>query len=235
LSDPQDAERDEYRALGPLAVLTLIVGLLAPAALVDPLVWSVPLAGLVLGALALRQIARNAPEMTGRTLAVTGLVLSLMFGAAAVTNWYGYRWLVRREARQFAAAWFEALRHGEPHKAHQMIIEPDYRQPLDESLWTFYRDDPAWEGHLRSYVNRPLVHALLVLGERAEVRHYETSGESYAAANKSLYDVYAVTYEEEGKKKTFFVGLHLDRIVLKDGRANWALTRTQTDFVPRGL
>ena len=75
-----------------------------------------------------------------------------LFGTAAPTQWFGYRWLLRREARQFADAFFEFLRQGEPHKAYQLTLHPEYRQPLDEKLWRFYRESPHWRGELKNGV-----------------------------------------------------------------------------------
>ena len=53
ITDPQDADLAAYRALAPQAVVGLIFGLLAPLAMVDPLLWAIPLLGTILSALGL--------------------------------------------------------------------------------------------------------------------------------------------------------------------------------------
>jgi len=217
------------------AVAGLIFGLLAPVAVIDPMLWLVPPVGIVLSGLALRQIARRAPETLGRKAALWGLTLSIFFGTAAPANWFGYRWMVRREARQFASAWFEFLIHDQPHKAYQLTRHPKYRQPLGDELWEFYRGDPRWEGQLIAYVDRPLVHTLLALGEKAQVRYYETAQEDYTGQNAEVFQVYAVTYDDGGEKKTFFVALKMERIKLESGGANWRLASTKHDLMPKGL
>ncbi len=230
------AEHDaEYRALSVPAVVGLIAGLLSPLAMVDPLIWGLPLLGLIFSSVALRQIARNAPEMTGRKIALAGLTLSILFGVMAATHWASYRWLVNREARQFAQVWFDSLGQDQPHKAYQLTLHPDYRQPLDDMLWEFYRGDPRWDGKLRSYVERPLVRTLLVLGDDCRIRYYSGGSVKRTDAVDEVHQVYAVTREEDGQKKTFFIAMEMKRFKLEDGRAQWQLRRTRRDFVPRSL
>ncbi len=225
----------EYRALSVPAVVGLIAGLLSPLAMIDPLIWLLPLLGLIFSTVGLWQIARNAPEMTGRKMALTGLTLSILFGVMVTTHWVTYRWLVNREARQFAQMWFEFLRQDEPHKAHQLTLHPDYRQPVDDTLWEFYRGDPRWDGQLRSYVDRPLVRTLLVLGDDCRIRRYHGGPVKRTGTKDGLLQIYAVTREEGGRKKTFFIGLEMQRFKLEDGRAQWQLRRARRDFVPRSL
>jgi len=235
LTDHQDDEIAEYRALSVSAVVGLILGLLSVLALVDPLVWLLPLAGVLVSALAMGKIARAAPALTGRKAALAGLVLSVLFGSAAVTDWVTYRALARSEARQFALLWFELLAQREPKKAFQLTLPPRERHPLDEGLTQFYREGPRWHRLLLDYVERPVVRTLLALGPRAVVRYYETGGQESGGDRDKLYQVFAVTFDDGGEKKTFFVGLTLHRIDLESGRAAWQIFDTHTGFTPEGL
>ena len=47
ITDPHDADLAAYRALAPQAVAGLIFGLLAPLAMVDPLLWALPALGTI--------------------------------------------------------------------------------------------------------------------------------------------------------------------------------------------
>jgi hypothetical protein len=233
----QDAEIAEYRALSVSAVVGLIFGLLAPTALIGPLLWGVPLLGVLISAVALRRIARDAPLLVGRKAALAGLMLSILFAAAAPANWFLYRRLVRGEARQFAGQWFDFLAHGRPDEAYQLKIYPPYRQPFDDQLRVFYHDNPRWQKELDNFVGQPLTRALLALGQAARVRHFETSRQEHGGQRSVVYQVYAVTYldEKDGRKKTFFVGLKLERVRLDNGRANWYITAIEVDFLPDAL
>jgi hypothetical protein len=235
LNDRQDDDLAQYRALSVPAVAGLILGLLSVVALVDPLAWLVPLTGVVVSAVALRKIARAAPALTGRRAALAGLVLSVLFGTAAVADWTAYRALTRHEARQFALLWFELLAEREPKKAFQLTLSPRERHPADEGLTEFYREGPHWHRMLLDYVDRPLVRTLLALGPRAVVRYYETRWQQSEGDREKLYQVFAVTFDDGGQKKTFFVGLTLHRIKLESGPAVWQIADSDTGFKPEGL
>src|SRR3972149_617168 len=85
LSEGEDAEITQYRAVSVLAVAGLLVALVSPAAFGDPLFWAVPAAGVVLCALALRRITLAAPALMGRKPVFVGLVASVLVGVAAPT------------------------------------------------------------------------------------------------------------------------------------------------------
>jgi hypothetical protein len=234
ITDPQDAEFAAYRVLTGQAVVGLIFGLLAPLALVDPVLWAVPAIGVFFSVWALRRIKRDAATLTGRKLAWAGLSLSLLFAVAAPTDWLVYRRIIRDEAQQFSALWFRYLTHDEPQKAHQLTIAPQYRQPLDDHLWAFYRNTPRPRQSLEGYVNLPVVRTLLALGPRAVVRFYDTAGQSQEGNEDAVALLYAVTYEEEGEKKSFFVAVESHRTKLADGSAGWHIVQADGGVKPPG-
>ena len=229
LTDHDDAEAARYQALSSLAVVGLVLGMLGFAALFEPWLWVVPLLGLLTSGLALRRIARDAPALSGRRTALAGLVLSVLFSAAVPANWLVYRWLVRCEAQRFAACWFEFLADGQPQKAHQLTQHPAYRQPLDERLADWYQRRRGRLDQLQWYVAaspsepRWPVHTLLTLGNKARVRYHQTTDQTRAGRRDLLCQVYAVTYEKDGREKSFFVELHLERWQLDSSRANWQI------------
>jgi len=65
-----------YRALSVSAVSSLIVGVLSLAALLDQVLWIIPVLGILLGAFALVKIRRWEDEMTGAKVAKAGIALS---------------------------------------------------------------------------------------------------------------------------------------------------------------
>ncbi len=173
--------------------------------------------------------------MTGQKLAWAGLSLSLLFVVAAPTDWLVHRQMVRQEARQFSDLWFHYLATGEPQKAHQLTVPPQTRQPLGENLWNFYRNNPKARKGLEGYVQTPLVRTLLALGtSRARVRFYETASQAHDGNDDLVELVYAVTYEEEGEKKSFFVGVQAYRTKLPDGSAGWRILQAGGGAKPEG-
>lgn len=238
LSEPREADVIQYRAISGLAAGGLVVGLVAPVALAHPLLWSVPLAGVILCLLALRQIARHAPALIGRKAAVAGLILSVMSGIAGPTEWLAYGRLIDAEGRRFAIdCWFEFLRNNEPHKAHQLTTPPEARLPLDEALWNRYATGSDFQREeLLNYVRQPEIQSLLALGDRARVRFYDTESRYRSEGDGVLKQVYAVTYTEAGQRKSFFIRLTLRRHYVADtGQAYWEIDNHEAAIRPKAM
>ncbi len=71
----------EYAAVNVAAVVTAVLGAASLLALVTPFFLIIPLAGVVIGIIALRQLKLSAGTQTGFTVAVLGLVACVVFSA----------------------------------------------------------------------------------------------------------------------------------------------------------
>ncbi|HEX8342141.1 MAG TPA: hypothetical protein VF624_14650 [Tepidisphaeraceae bacterium] len=71
----------DYAAVNTAAVLATILGLLSALSLITPVFLFLPLAGLVVSAIALQQVRGSNGTQTGMLLAVLGLILCLGFAA----------------------------------------------------------------------------------------------------------------------------------------------------------
>jgi len=233
ITDPLDSELATYRPLSGQAVAGLIFGLLAPLALVDPLLWGLPLLGAIFSFSALRRIHREQPALGGRKIALAGLYLALFFGVLAPSDWFVYRRLVWNEARQFSALWFQYLAQDQPQLAHQMVLPPATRYHDSQHLWDFYRNNPRLREQLEGYVAMPLVRTLLALGPGAVSRFYDTVAQSREDGNDQVELLYAVTFEEEGERKSFFVSILCERQRLADGTAQWRILNTAGGVRPQ--
>jgi len=234
ISDGEDAELSAYRPLTSQAVAGLVIGLAAPLALVDPLLWGIPLLGAFFAIWAIRRIKKSDNELTGRRMAAIGLLLSLAFGVAAPAAWLAHRRIVAREARQFAESWFENITKEEPELAHQLTVAPHVRRPADpRDVWAFYRENPKLRQELEGYVGSPLVRTLLALGPKAQVRFYDTIGQTIESNMDVVDQVFAVTFEEDGEKKSFFVLIETAREELPSGGVGWRILRTESGFRPQ--
>lgn len=81
-----DSEYIQYRALSSLAVTSLVVGLFSALALLDWMGAVIPLVGILVGALAWRQIQRRPDELSGLGIARAGLLLSIVFLVTGLTR-----------------------------------------------------------------------------------------------------------------------------------------------------
>ncbi len=229
----EDGASIEYRAVSGLAIGGLLLGLLSAVAFFHPSLCLIALVALAVNALALRKIAANPSVLTGRKAALVGMTLAVACATLGSSHWYASRWFIRREAQRFGAIWFEALARNEPHVAQQYGWTPDERWPFDEGLIKRYTDDPEKLEQLQGFTEAPDVRALLALGRDAEVRFYNTEGQSRRNGEDTVAQVYAVTYSDAGVRKTFFVALSLTRWLPADAdRAQWWISDHAGDIRP---
>ena len=227
---------DEYKPLSGLAVAGLVCGLLSPLAFVGPVLCVFGIAGVVLSVAALVRIGTDSPAITGRKLALVGLVLSTLCVSIAPSHRLVSRYLLRNEARRFAPAWFRFLGDDQPCKAHQLSTPPENRLVLDDQLRDAYAKDDELAEELSAFTENAAVRALLALGDGVRIRFYETQFQGREFGNERVDLLYAVTFEEEGRKKTFFVGLKMIRVAdAGDGRASWFINDVRERDRPEGM
>jgi uncharacterized protein DUF4190 len=114
-----------YRAISPMAVLSLILGLLSILCFADVMFVAAAVAAVVVGILADRKIQRLPDVLTGRGLAQAGIALGLIFSLSSVTI-VAIQGIVRKNAAsRFVNAYIKVLKEG----------------TLDDCLW--YRVPPA--------------------------------------------------------------------------------------------
>jgi hypothetical protein len=224
LSDSDDAEVAQYQAVSGLAVVALIFGLLSPLAVVHPSFWVIPLAGILLSLLALRQIARDVPARIGRKAARVGLAISMVSIAAGVSMKTTRCLMLDAEARRFTGYLFRYLRQDDAFRAHQLCQLPESRKPLNDPAWDARSLGPSAQRDLVEFVSRDEIRALLRLGDRARVRFYDTERRWREQGNELVKLAYAVTYDDAGQKKSFFVRVVAERVEDPEtGHAYWYL------------
>ena len=110
-----------YRPVSKVAVAAVVVGLLSSLALTTPLLWTLPLLGIALAIMGLADVTRSGAEKAGRAAALVGLVLSVGFGAQAVTAVVVSRTITESRARAVASMWCNALRENRLADAQSML------------------------------------------------------------------------------------------------------------------
>jgi hypothetical protein len=221
--DSEDELLVKYRTVSVLAVLGLVLGGLSGLALLGPTLWMFPLAGLLLNWRALHGLALARGAQAGRGIASLGLFLSVMFGVAGPVEFWGSRWLLEQSAAPAAETWISALRHKQPERALQLTLTAMLRQPASADLSRYYLTHKDAHDRLQEYVADPVVKTLLLLGERAEVRLYDTSPPVVEEHRDLLARVYAVTFDDQGTKTTFFISMTLERMLDKSQQALWRI------------
>lgn len=228
-SDSTEADLPEYRAISGLAVAGLLLALLSVLSMVHVTLCFVGGAAALCSIAALARVSASPSEISGRRLAVTGLVLAVFWTTAGLASYLTNQRLLDLHSRTFATLWFDYLKKGEPEKAFELNNRASVRRPLDGELWSRYLSSRDEYDGLREFVAAPEVRALLALGDRGEVRHYAFLGGN----SESVTQVYAVTYEDSGTKKSFLVRVTLARAPYPDqGVFAWQTVSTTGPLNP---
>jgi hypothetical protein len=179
-----------------------------------PALWLVAFAGVVAGIAALVRIRRRAPALLGRTPALIGLSLSVLFSFAAPSELLASRWLIRGEGRRVAEEFLREIQHDQPAAAHQLTLQAARRAPATVDLGASYYAGSDARAGLEAFVAQPPIQSLLALGGKARIRYYDTEFQAHDEEGDALRLTYAVTYDDGGRKTSFFLGLSMRRRIL---------------------
>jgi hypothetical protein len=210
----------QYEAVEPWAIVALLLGLVAPVALLAPVLWLEPILGILAAAAALVKIS-HAPGRTGRWLALLGLALAAFFLAAAVAQTVSAQWLLARQARSVADTFVELLHEGSPEKALMLNRSPEDRYPIDEGLWSYYQRNEEARNELKKLVDHPAVRMIAALGDRAQVRYYKAAGVGIDNDVAQVDLWYTITFtDSDNRKKTYILGVLMERQPIDDPDLN---------------
>ena len=185
---------DEYRAVSPLAVVALLLGLASAAALAHPLLAVVPLAAIVLSTLALRTIAAAARQAAGRGLAVAGLCLATLFLGWGLAAHFQHQATIRSQAREFVDDWLQILASGDLQRAHQLHVAREYRLDPQAHMQAIYDSNQEAGTSFTSFFYNPALERFRAAGRSVRYRFVEIVLQS----RDSLADEVVLKYELEG-------------------------------------
>jgi len=113
---------DEYRPLSGTAVAAAVFGVLSLAAAMQPTFVIVPVLGVALAVVALRQLSQPDAIQVGRSTAVAGLALSMFCGCMGISSSLTKTWNMNRRAELVAARWADAILEGRILEANAMLM-----------------------------------------------------------------------------------------------------------------
>jgi hypothetical protein len=221
-----------------LAVACTIAGVLSLLAVFHPALVVIPLATLVLAVLAWRQIHQHEPPAIGKKGVQVAVLLAVFSGVEGPTHALALRaWLIR-ESRVDAERFLALLQASAPQRAFQLTRDPNVRLPVDERadsflamaggdqfLWDAIAKDADARENFEGFVNRPAVRAIMELGKQARLRYYSSPVVQKRFGNYQVHHLYALTWEKDGKRRTIFLVVQLERQHLRNTRgAAWVVT-----------
>ena len=153
-SQAADGDAARYHAVSKWAVAALLLGLLSPLALVGPVLWLVPLLGIVIALSAMRKISTSAGELVGWNLAFLGLLLAILFGVAAPVHTLTRHHWIEIRAEEFADQFLDLLLNGRTQAAFQLSLAPGRRKPLDYDLSEEFKKNPKAQQKYDEFMQR---------------------------------------------------------------------------------
>jgi hypothetical protein len=177
-----------------LGVAGLVIGAVSVVAFISPLLWFLPLLGFTLSALGLWRIHHSELPMSGRRVAVLGLLLSTLFGVAAPARVVIRDWVLTRRAQQFTDAWFEHVQNGRLYAAHQMTLPERFRMPLDDSLEHLYETDAMNREDYGKFLTKAPMDVLAAQWKGMQVHHVMHTGSTASFEADSYGELYDVVF-----------------------------------------
>ena len=139
----------EYRSISRLAMFSLLLGLVCPLALVHPLAWAIPCITIPISWAALRRISHPQAMLTGKTAAVLGMLIAVLFLAWAPVRHIIHIQLYTNQAKQFSDTWLELVRENHIQEAHRWML-PFHRRMSEMTTQQFYETNVDLQEDLKS-------------------------------------------------------------------------------------
>lgn len=131
---------EEYRPILPLAVISLVIGILSAVTLLNIYLAVIPAIGALFGVIALIRLTLHRKRATGLWVASLGLMLSLFFGSWAVSQSATDNAAVYRQAREHAEFWFSLLQDGKIYQAYELRLAYPQRKMAGVDLAEVYKE-----------------------------------------------------------------------------------------------
>ncbi len=223
-SEAQEADIAEYRSVSLLSLAALGLGLLSPLALAFPLFLVVPVLAVLAALAAMRVIAANPSSLIGRKAAIVGLMLGLLFGAAAPARVFSRDWVMQHRARAFAQSWFELLREGRFYEAHQLTLDRSYRERVGIALDLFYESNADMREKYDIFIETPPADKLFEFAGQGELRFDGIRSAGRRKSNDFVDIQYTFLFSDDGRNQEIPVIVLVSRKLDRDGKtAHWRI------------
>jgi hypothetical protein len=225
-------EEPTYRSISVMALVSLLLGITAPLCVMAPLLFALPIAGVALSLLALRNIATSDGALIGRTAALIGLALSIASICMTVTRAKVNEEMFSRQARATALEWITLLQDGKTDEAFEMT-SAKRKGPPPPSPLNVESPQPVRKP-IDEFRENPVVHFLVQHAKDAGVRYVGDAafdpGIRGAAMIAQEYDV-AAGQEPDGESPTR-IQLALERVRGTAGTPwQWLVSNYQSDVL----
>ena len=217
---------EHFSAVSLSAVLALVCGFLSLFYLINRSLLPLPILALCSAVFALWQIRRAEGRLTGGAMARVSLTLALAaLVAVPVRDTIYHRELVR-QGKEFISLVIDAAQKGDSVALSQFKRYQTSRETVDDEVgfWRRQLNDPISAPETVQLLGNKVFLAIYNLGENAQITYRRTAaiGRDEKNDRDTICLIYAVTYSEHGRTKTFFIPFTAARTRdTKSGVALW--------------
>jgi hypothetical protein len=223
LSELGEGQYEDYRSVSRLAVCAFVLGLLAPLSLMHPLLFAVPWIGLIVSWRALHNVTQPSSSDSGYVLAISGLVLALVFGSWAPAKLTVEHFVLSRQARQFSERWIDLVRSGKLQDAHRWMLAPIQRPDPSMPTQLFYEENVELQEDLDEEFNNEPGNLIASSGKDSTLYYLGVDNITGKTINREITLLFEITFENSERPSVRF--LTNVRRVIEDGVARWQMKR----------
>jgi hypothetical protein len=227
---PEEQAPAHYAAISKAAIGALVLGLAAPLFLASPLLIVVPLAGLALAVVALRQIAASEGELKGTWPATIGLCLATLFLGWGLTHQVTRKAELAEQAERFADGWLALVREGKLQQADQLMRDSASRPRTDEELAEYYKTNMEASENMQMFFGREPMQGFLAAGPQVTYALRRVASQTQYSSTDEIILEYEYESSQGDGPRTMWISVA--RRANDVGRpANW-IVRSADAVVP---
>ncbi len=223
LFESGEVQSKGYRSVSRLAICALILGALAPLALIHPLLFAIPWIGLIVSWRALHNIARPDSSATGYGLAMLGLVMAVVFGSWAPAKIIVEHVVLSRQAREFSTRWIDLVREGKLQEAHRWMLAPIQRPDPRMSTQQFYEENVGLQQDLEEEFTNEPGNLIASNGKQGTLNYLGVDHIRGKTADCEVDLIFEIDFADSDRPPIRF--LTSVRRVLEDGVTRWQMKR----------
>lgn len=235
LPEHPDSDLIDYRPVSGWAVAAVLLGLASILALVHPLLWCVPMAGLTVSLIALRRIDRPEVRLLGRKAALVGLAFSVIYGVAAPVRLVSHNLWLKTRAERLGDDFVDALKAHKIDDAFAMTLQSAEKAASRKPAHAGSNEqvEPETQSPRDFFLSQRPVDMLLKLGPSARVERFSTQ---IQPSTDDIHQPVAVYYRiidpaKQSPEPVEFV-LQIEQITDGQGIERWWISRMAASAKP---
>jgi hypothetical protein len=228
LPEHPDPDLIGYRPVSGWCLAAVLIGLASIVALVHPLLWCVPLAGVVVALVALRRIERSEVKLVGRKAALIGLAFSVIYGVAAPVRLKAREhWLAVR-AERLADEFLEDFRTRNVASAFALTLRSVEKIPAHRPTAPDDKAEAEPKDAREIFLSEQPVATLALLGAEARAKRLRTEVLPADGPRQPVGVVFEVRGGAASDSHPLELLIYVEQIFDGEGQERWWISRVST-------